>query len=90
MVSGNDTVTFNDNSLCKFIGVALYLSLVQLPIEIAFNANIFGIREVMPAWKFRKILACLRWPGCGAVAEVDSESAGSGFLLTQGRWDTEH
>lgn len=86
-MSGNESVVFSENTLCKFLGVAIYLSLSSLPVDVAFSQNVFGIADQMEEWRFRKMLSCLRWPGCEAVSEAASSSSGSGFLLTQGKWE---
>ena len=83
-LTGNDSVAFNDESLCAFLGICLVLSTTALTIEEVFATNFLGVRDCMPAWKFNKMLQALRWPGQNAVEDPPESSVDSDFKLTQG------
>ena len=84
-LTGNDSTAFTDETLCAFLGISIILSVTGMSIDEVFNTNFVGVRDVMPAWKYHKMLQSLRWPGQSAVEDPEVSSVDSDFKLTQGK-----
>lgn len=56
MKSGNDSVIFDDKTLCQFLAISLVLSITSMSVEDVFKSNFFGLNDLMPAWRYSKML----------------------------------